>query len=846
MILLSPQIPINKKKELINNVTIPVEDINQYSSNVQTALNDLNDHFKTLEYTCTHNNFISPGHKLNENQLNVDTYHTNIWKNTTTRNQFVNVIDTFFQRRTSFGLEKKDMIPSNPYTRSPPLHHTLNAINQSVFNGSWELTKSSLLKSLLANEDIIAIVNPMQRFFDQSDPVHLRWSTNRDTYAQAIDNYSESTCFKDLTSLYNMKRMSFTHNDLDVYSYLPQDFLAAFNYYHTVDDYKFICSRQNVMLTKRTNYRYRFSEISQNNLISCDPEMMSEITHDFQEPLKMLRLDKLLSTTATSDWTFEQAPTKRSFLKRPGTVIPCFYKQQVMVLDSDGEIQHKYAYVATLLVNLSYERLKKYTAPLVYLNKLHRNAYTQELIKYVDLEKYQHIVSQRNKTFIKYSFANAQNYETLAQMIGSVPHDAKLTQYTPLSTSKLHSFVMQPQVDLTLEKKKRKLSTKFKRAKDTIENFKNSTTELTREISVCQSDIDNRTRAIQSWHNYIQEAQETIAEKQALVISKLEKIKAVYSSYGNTYDSFSTIKQHYNDFNKDYDSVLRKNISEKKYEVPSFFKDYDSSDYEIISIKFKYVGANSSSKEILIDNNIQSFLKDFSKEIKITQVIFQTNAPFKIVPDNNHAKAVVGGPWVCKVTPNSLGIKLRDQSSFFGISPSRNRMQVHPHAGKNHLSTYNDYLRSYSNYESACLGEAQPLIYSAFQKNDLSYIIMACSVWLKCANSTDVWGKHYKEFLPWTEYESGITNLLLPTEEEIEISLETHQMEPQQYIEPSDPTSPLPEMQFVGETIIESENPQTLQTRTTNLPVANNDVSSPQEEQTNSQPVYVRYTPPIS
>ena len=864
MILFSLQIPITTKKQIISDVSIDVQNTEDYSADVQTALNNLPEHFKEIYgLRVMHDGFVSMGYRINQNQESPESYYRKIWSNTTSRNQFINVIDGLFQKSSNFGIKKTNMEGlSNPLNRpNMNAEEYLNKITSNVFNESWELTKHALLKSFLAHEDIIAIVNPLSRFLNQKDPIQLRWSNRRDTYQQVVDNYNQETCFKDLTTLYKMKKMSFKHNDLDVFSFIPEDLLSEFNYYHTVDDYKFLCSKQNEPLTKRTNHRANFTELSQNNLISCDTQLMSEITHDFQEPIKMLRLDKFLSSKADQEWSFEEAPTKKSFLKRPGTVIPCLYKQQVMTLKPDGSIDHREAYVACLLVNITFERMKKYTAPLIYLKKLYKQASSYEIVKYVNFEKYKQYLQNANLTFTQYSFANTQNYETLAQIIGTLPPEENLKFPKPLSIDHLHSFVIQPYVDIDLEKKKRKLTTRYNRAKDTIENFKTSTTSLTNEISTFNNNIQNRVNAIKSWESYIQDAKERIAQQETLITANIEKIKAIYSSYANTYDSYDAIKQQYRSFNKQYSDTLQKNLEEKNYQVPPFFASYDTSDYQIISIKFDYKADSSKEKTtITLDNNIESFVKDFSKEINIKEVVFQTTKPFKIIPDNKPSKAVVGGPWICRVTSNNLYIKLKDQSSFFGVSIQRSRMQVHPHASKNPLNSHSDYVRAFTKYENACLGEAQPLIYNAFEKNDLSLIIMACSVWLKSANSTDVWGKHYQEFLPWTEYESAINNILLPTEEEIEISLETHQMQPQEYInqsestqfvseptihpDPSEPSTPSTEVEYVWNgTEITTENQQE---ELNPLPTTNNTVSLPQEEQTNSQPVYVRYTPPIS
>ena len=47
---------------------------------------------------------------------------------------------------------------------------------------------------------------------------------------------------------------------------------------------------------------------------------------------------------------------------------------------------------------------------------------------------------------------------------------------------------------------------------------------------------------------------------------------------------------------------------------------------------------------------------------------------------------------------------------------------------------------------NACLGEASPAIYAAFQAKDIRQIIIAAMSWITNANSSDAWGKHYKYF----------------------------------------------------------------------------------------------------
>jgi hypothetical protein len=53
-----------------------------------------------------------------------------------------------------------------------------------------------------------------------------------------------------------------------------------------------------------------------------------------------------------------------------------------------------------------------------------------------------------------------------------------------------------------------------------------------------------------------------------------------------------------------------------------------------------------------------------------------------------------------------------------------------------------------------CLGEASSAIYNAFQNQDPRQAIFAAMTWLTSANSTDAWGKYWKNFPKITEINS--------------------------------------------------------------------------------------------
>lgn len=145
-----------------------------------------------------------------------------------------------------------------------------------------------------------------------------------------------------------------------------------------------------------------------------------------------------------------------------------------------------------------------------------------------------------------------------------------------------------------------------------------------------------------------------------------------------------------------------------------------------------------------------------NSEMNLKEVHFYTNEPVKIkLNGKDNKKARVGGPYAIKATSSQLKIALLTQDSYFGytfngISSLYNSIQEirpHPHSGTISLSNFQSGV-----YSSACLGEANSLLYKAFEKNDLAHILLVVNIWLSSANTSDIWGKSYKTFPLWSEH----------------------------------------------------------------------------------------------
>ena len=144
-----------------------------------------------------------------------------------------------------------------------------------------------------------------------------------------------------------------------------------------------------------------------------------------------------------------------------------------------------------------------------------------------------------------------------------------------------------------------------------------------------------------------------------------------------------------------------------------------------------------------------------SGEYVLNTVEFMTTKPVIINVDQGRygqdCKKIVGGPYIVRVTASSIGVKLASSTACFGIEESSKSMWVHPHTPVISLrerdrTNWDAFKNLLKNEVHACLGEASPGLYKAFQTNDPKMAVFAAMTWLTNANSTDAWGKNYKYF----------------------------------------------------------------------------------------------------
>jgi len=234
----------------------------------------------------------------------------------------------------------------------------------------------------------------------------------------------------------------------------------------------------------------------------------------------------------------------------------------------------------------------------------------------------------------------------------------------------------------------------------------------------------------------------------------------------------------------DYLQVKNFNLERDYYSYydSEYNHNYDDLITEMdVDKQYKFEGDNIYILQSLLQNN------DYS----IKKVCFTTIKPSLIKIDNKE-KYVVGGPYRITVSTAKVRIGLLNFSSVMGVDniDTPKNIKAHPHS--NSYSLHDILSRDEATLlkpTNGCLGEASTMIYHAFNQNDLSRILLSTMIWVKSANSADVWGKTYKWFPEPNDVDFEFDALgQLPTSSEINsfIDSELKEIEVSENEEPSE------------------------------------------------------------
>jgi hypothetical protein len=251
-----------------------------------------------------------------------------------------------------------------------------------------------------------------------------------------------------------------------------------------------------------------------------------------------------------------------------------------------------------------------------------------------------------------------------------------------------------------------------------------------------------------------QEIYNNLASISYSIKSKLKQDYQTFLSFYKKLKNSQTIDVNlYNSYNKltTFSQKLQKSIQEDKLnkinsnqlELDPFFLNLKQNNISLLFIKY----LNEDNQNVILNKetfNEPNFVFSQDDVFAYEEVEFIIDQPTPIYVDSRtKPKAIkVGGPYIVRVTNSSIGVKLKDKNSFFGVQ-NNDSIIVHPHSGSVPVE------RMFKSYANACLGEASPLLFSAFKKKDLKLIILSALTWINSANSADTWGRRYKYFMDY-------------------------------------------------------------------------------------------------
>ena len=434
-----------------------------------------------------------------------------------------------------------------------------------------------------------------------------------------------------------------------------------------------------------------------------------------------------------------------SFLKkRMGIFAPTYSKTEI--LDQDLNLKTVYILTLNLLVN-SFDdsetfayRISHYgnTAKAFY-DFLNKYSFERSIF-FTDSELYQKRMKEKYRNFNPYlnletisSSSSIGNY--IETMQSKLEYFDTFSEDTILSEDHLNAVSTTPKENQILKKRLNKLCLKYVKYLTSFEDMKKFASEQTKNIDY------------------------------ALILYRV-KVASFNTTFKNTisdgnFENLLTNRSLYKKISNQNNQYMIESIKNNTTQTDPFLLNLSKENINLLSVKYE-------------DNTSFSSTSDFTQAFKVTdsskkieEVTFLINKPIPIYVDSKiNPKAIkVGGPYIVKVSKSDLYIKLKDKTSFAGISSDMSNIIIHPHAASVRSNRLSIFVR-------ACLGEASPLIYSAFKQNSLKTIIMASMTWVTSANSTDVWGRNYKSFLDYSLVNQDAINPKEDiTEEEVETFL---------------------------------------------------------------------------
>lgn len=458
-----------------------------------------------------------------------------------------------------------------------------------------------------------------------------------------------------------------------------------------------------------------FDFVFNNNLLS---QKLENHTSSRVDVIKVPSFASLSKDTLIEKTSY----TKKQVLSRNTSFVPFLAEYKIFNKDFIQEDIQLLNFVSSYSLDNLYVKKRSATKFLEFINSLLQ----EDSLKIFNHDLYLQKIKAKYSSFFKYSSENLEKL-TDAQKDELLSLEIK-NSYTSF-TKDLNAFVLStPTVDKKLEKKFNKLKIKTESSLATLK----SSNRIYRNV------FDNLDQ-IKEMEQKIDSLKQSISQKKQELNSYSQQVSNSINSLFANYSLFTQMKEKY------YEEYS----NSTEYTVDEFLNNYSSKGVHLSEISFK-----DKQKDELVDNPDYLLNADSSKEVlkkfislkktsdlDIKYITFSTSSPTKINVVGKTNTYVYGGPYIVKVFKNALLIALKDKKSVFGFQKTCT-FYVHPHSGsKSRLhQLYN------LEHNKACLGEASPLLFKAFENNDIKLILLSAMTWVSSANSADTWGKNYIHF----------------------------------------------------------------------------------------------------
>lgn len=346
---------------------------------------------------------------------------------------------------------------------------------------------------------------------------------------------------------------------------------------------------------------------------------------------------------------------------------------------------------------------------------------------------------------VKYNHYSKENIDSL-----------NLSSLSTLNTSKKYKELKSiTQTVEEINSKIENLNHQINNHSHSVNRSKRSIKDQEEQIKRYQAYIESCQLEIEKGNKFLQEADEKLVKNK----KELEQNQAVAA----------VLLPQKEQIRKDYEETLNE-ISFEENKEDKFLKSLNAQGIYILDIIYKHNNSDDTvsvkdNSAIMFNVKKQNLIQ--SNSYSLHQIRFKVTKPIVVRVDpiekGENCPKIAIGPLVVNLTNNNIELTPLTSNCILGMNSQKTNFWLHPHTSSFSLPTgslqsFIDRLMTMT--VRGCLGEASSAIYNAFKNQDPRQAIFAAMTWLTSANSSDAWGKYWKNFPKVEDINSMNTEIL--------------------------------------------------------------------------------------